>query len=311
MEKQAVSDKGRITMINITPDPKDPYAHYPAAYEAKSKNTTAFRLNYALTAMAAIGSVSLGHISIGSYLNISPIIAAAVTVFGCLAAMKKKWAVTASLVTAVAAITATMLGSDDTLSAVTAFVLYIGCAAYDISLYRRIDDRAELKKLPGWPTFIDNRPQITKNGRANLPQPAKSYKIAPRKPLPAGGMQSVRANASALPNNTGGGRNVYMPGVYDEPSLETPVYHEKPKPEKRTRVSLRLRGRKHSDQEGEYTYADAYNLEAAKELSDIPEDMTDNIEMYLGHLLPDYTNYDTEPKFEAENKNIRIIEKVD
>ena len=41
-------------MINITPDPKDPYAHYPAAYEAKSKNNTAFRLNYVLTALAAI-----------------------------------------------------------------------------------------------------------------------------------------------------------------------------------------------------------------------------------------------------------------
>lgn len=299
-------------MINITPDPKDPYAHYPAAYEAKSKNNTAFRLNYVLTALAAIGSVSLGHISLWAYLNISPLIAAAVTIFGCLAARKKKWAVTASLVTMVAAITATMLGSDNALSAVTAFMLYIGCAAYDISLYRRIDDRAELKKLPGWPLFIDNRPQVTKNGKTNIAPPAKSYKFTPRKPLPAGGMQSISANASAsLPNNNRGGRNGYMPGVYNEPSLETPVYHEKPKPVKRTSVSLRLKGRKHSDHEGGYTYADAYNLEAAKELADVPEDMTDNIEMYLGHLLPDYTNYDSEPVFTSENKNIKIIEKVD
>ena len=98
-----------------------------------------------------------------------------------------------------------------------------------------------------------------------------------------------------------------MEGVYDEPSLSTPIYHEKPPAYKRTAVSL-----KKSDvmeDAVKYTTADAYNLEAARELSDVPDDVNENIELYLGHLLPDYTNYDEEPIFLEENRNIKIIER--
>lgn len=102
-----------------------------------------------------------------------------------------------------------------------------------------------------------------------------------------------------------------MDGVYSEPTLSTPIYHEKPPAYKRTAVPLKLKG-KHSDlmeDAVKYTSADAYNLEAARELSDVPEDVTENIELYLGHLLPDYTNYDEEPIFREENRNMKIIER--
>lgn len=298
-------------MKGIYVDPKDPFAHYEAAHKVKQRNDAVFGANYAVNSVAAIAAFSLCELTF-SGLNVGVLLGAAMIIATCFASRRKrKWIVTSLLLDfAAMAVSGIFCPMENALFSL--FLLLLG-AGYNFALLFCANERDELKKLPGWPNFVDTRPMMSKNRQ-------KSIQLQPVG-RPAGGMAATRAqnyipgqmgsvgiNGVNLPNyNKPPKSQVTMDGVYNEPTLSTPVYHEKPPAYKRTAVPL-----KKSDMPEDavkYTAADAYNLEAAKELSDVPEDVTENIELYLGHLLPDYTNYDAEPIFREENRNMKIIER--
>lgn len=275
----------------------------------------AFGANYAVNAVAAVAAFSMCELTLGR-LNIGVLLGAAMIVCTCLASRRKRKWIAASLLLDFAAMVVSGIFCTTETALFSLFLLLLG-AGYNFALLICANERDELKKLPGWPDFVDTRPMMSKNRQ-------KSIKLQPVA-RPAGGMAANRAqnyvpgqmgsvgiNSINLPNyNKAPKAQVTMDGVYNEPTLSTPIYHEKPPAYKRTAVPLKLKG-KHSDlmeDAVKYTSADAYNLEAARELSDVPEDVTENIELYLGHLLPDYTNYDEEPIFREENRNMKIIER--
>lgn len=298
-------------MKNIYVDPKDPFAHYEEAHKVKQRNDTAFGANYAVNSVASVAAFSMCELTLGG-LNIGILLGAAMIVCTCLASRRKRKWIAASLLLDFAAMAVSGIFCPMENALFSLFLLLLG-AGYNFVLLFCANERDELKKLPGWPNFVDTRPMMSKNRQ-------KSIKLQPVA-RPAGGMAATRAQNYVpgqmgsvgitgvnLPNyNKSPKKQVTMDGVYSEPTLSTPIYHEKPPAYKRTAVPLKKSDI--SENAVQYTSADAYNLEAAKELYDIPEDVTENIELYLGHLLPDYTNYDEEPIFREENRNMKIIER--
>lgn len=301
-------------MKGIIIDPKDPFAHYEAAHKVKQRNDIAFGANYAVNSVAAVAAFSMCELTFGG-LNIGVLLGAAMIVCTCLASRRKrKWIVTSLLLDfAAMVVSGIFCPMENALFSLFLLLLGAGC---NFALLIFANERDELKKLPGWPDFVDTRPLMSKNRQ-------KSIKLQPVA-RPAGGMAAARAQNYVpgqmgsvgitgvnLPNyNKAPKKQVTMDGVYNEPTLSTPIYHEKPPAYKRTAVPLKKE--QHSDMMEDavkYTAADAYNLEAARELSDVPDDVNENIELYLGHLLPDYTNYDEEPIFREENRNMKIIER--
>lgn len=306
--------KGSELLKNIIIDPKDPFAHYEAAHKVKQRNDVAFGANYAVNSVAAFAAFSMCELTVGS-LNLGVLLGAAMIVSTCLASRRKRKWIVASLLLDFAAmvISGIFCPMDSTLFSL--FLLMLG-AGYNFVLLFCANQRDELKKIPGWPNFVDTRPMMGKNRQKSIKlqpvgRPAGGMAAARVQNYIPGQMGSVGISNVNLPNKTAAPKQATMDGVYSEPSLSTPIYREKPPAYKRTAVSLKLKG-KHSDKMEDavsYTSADAYNLEAAKELADVPEDVTENIELYLGHLLPDYTNYDAEPVFREENRNMKIIER--
>lgn len=298
-------------MKGIYVDPKDPFAHYEAAHKIKHKNDVAFGVNYAVNSVAALAAFSMDTLTVRG-LNVGVLLGAAMITATCFASRRKRKWITASLLLDFAAMVISGIFCSTETAVFSVLFLLIG-AGYNFALLHFANEREELKKLPGWPSFVDTRPLMSKNRQKSIQiqpvgRPAGGMAAAKAQNYTPGQMGSVGINSINLPNyNKSPKKQVTMDGVYSEPTLSTPIYHEKPPAYKRTAVPLKKSDMIESAVK--YTTADAYNLEAARELSDVPEDVNENIELYLGHLLPDYTNYDAEPIFREENKNMKIIER--
>ena len=259
-------------MKNIIVDPKDPFAHYEEAHAVKQRNDVAFGANYAVNSVAAVAAFSMCRLTLGG-LNIGVLLGAAMIVCTCLASRRKRKWIAASLLLDFAAMVVSGIFCT-TETALFALLLLLLGAGYNFALLICANERDELKKLPGWPDFVDTRPLMSKNRQKSIKlqpvgRPAGGMAAARVQNYVPGQMGSVGINSINLPNNNKSPKGqVTMDGVYNEPSLSTPIYHEKPPAYKRTAVSL-----KKSDvmeDAVKYTTADAYNLEAARELSDVP-----------------------------------------